>query len=134
MARRPNLFLIGAMKSGTTYLCKLLDEERFWRVVSFAFGRLGYPIPKIIHRYSVVTTLAWRAHTPSRYSGKVVLFAASDRGPEYGIDHTLGWRVSALGALEIHSVPGDHRSIMRPPHIQVIAQRLTPYLAPDEAA
>ena len=27
MARKPNLFLIGAMRSGTTYLCKLLDAH-----------------------------------------------------------------------------------------------------------
>jgi thioesterase domain-containing protein len=101
---------------------------RFWKTVRFVFGRLDFAIPKVIRSDAFATALAWDAYSPGEYKGKVVLFGASDTGREYGIDCTMGWRVCVTGALEIHAVPGDHRSIMRPPHVQVLVEQLTRYL------
>jgi thioesterase domain-containing protein len=114
--------------SGVTKTC-------FWKTVGFMVGRLGFPISKVIRNDAgAATSLAWYAYTPSEYKGKVVLFVASDRGPEYGIDRTFGWGACATGALEIHVVPGGHSSMMRPPHIQVLAEQLMPYLGSSAAA
>lgn len=106
----------------------------FLKAVGFMAGRLGCPIPAVIRSDALATSLAWHAHNPGKYNGKVVLFAAADRGPEYRIDRTLGWGACATGALEIHVVPGSHLSMIHPPYIQVLAAQLTACLAPGVAA
>jgi thioesterase domain-containing protein len=122
---------IDKMFSRAFIFVKAAVSKRFWKIAGLVLGGLGFPIPKILRGGEVATLLAWHAHTPSTYQGKVVLFSASDRGPEFGVDPTLGWRVSAIGGLEIHMVPGDHLSMMRPPHVQALAKQLSSYLAPS---
>ncbi|WP_199733803.1 MULTISPECIES: hypothetical protein [Corallococcus] len=42
-------------------------------------------------------------------------------------DH--GWAAYAPGGLDMHTVPGDHYSFLKPPHLQVLAARLRDALA-----
>jgi amino acid adenylation domain-containing protein len=39
-------------------------------------------------------------------------------------DPAWGWNQFSHGAVEIHTVPGDHLSMMTKPHVQVLAQQL----------
>jgi thioesterase domain-containing protein len=69
-------------------------------------------------------------YQPQPYAGPVTLFRASE--PD-GEPHALGWDALAP-ALEIQPVPGDHFSMMRPPHAHVLARVLTEVLAALSAA
>jgi thioesterase domain-containing protein len=36
-------------------------------------------------------------------------------------DPTLGWAAVAEAGVEVRTFPGDHRSLMRPPHVAALA-------------
>jgi thioesterase domain-containing protein len=39
-------------------------------------------------------------------------------------DPFKGWRKLATGGIDLHLVPGDHFSMMREPHVSVLAEQL----------
>ncbi|MDY6804445.1 MAG: amino acid adenylation domain-containing protein [Cyanobacteriota bacterium] len=55
---------------------------------------------------------------PLPYSGRTVLFSASDEAPE------RGWSSLAAGEQEVYTIPGDHYEILREPGVGVLAERL----------
>ena len=59
---------------------------------------------------------------PRPYPGKVTVFRAegSDR---LGADGTGGWGAFAR-ELEVITVPGDHHTLVRPPHVEALARAL----------
>jgi len=63
---------------------------------------------------------AARAWKPRCYPGKVTVFraAGSDRLGRDG-----GWGTLA-GSLEVVTVPGDHHSLVKPPHVEALARAL----------
>ena len=64
-----------------------------------------------------------RSYEPKGYPGRITLFWARER-PVESPDPRWGWKELAGGGLEVREVPGDHLSMMREPHIQVLAQEL----------
>ena len=68
------------------------------------------------------------------YPNKITLFRASELHPgdaafgglsdEIQKDPTFGWRQLSMEAVEVHSVPGDHVTMMVEPHVQILAERL----------
>jgi amino acid adenylation domain-containing protein/non-ribosomal peptide synthase protein (TIGR01720 family) len=74
--------------------------------------------------------IAASRHTPEPYRGPVTYFRAAGRpespevgatGPDPAGDPAGGWaRYCALG-IDIENVPGDHRTMMREPHVAVLA-------------
>jgi acyl-CoA synthetase (AMP-forming)/AMP-acid ligase II/thioesterase domain-containing protein len=63
------------------------------------------------------------------YSGDIILFRALNRyGPAYSMDEYLGWRDITRGSLKVHDVPGDHYSMLNPPNVEVLAEKLRAYL------
>ena len=59
------------------------------------------------------------------YPGEITLLAASIRDPgEAHLGPDLGWEGLAEGGLRIRSVPGDHDSLVREPHVRVLASEL----------
>ena len=69
---------------------------------------------------------AARDYVPQVYSGRAILFRASEQPPvEWGrTDPQLGWGSLVAGGLEIHEVPGNHGSILSEPYVRVIAEKL----------
>ena len=59
-------------------------------------------------------------YQPQPYSGRVALFYASTTEVK-----DRGWDSITTGQFETYRVDGDHYEIMRSPHIQVLAQKLT---------
>jgi thioesterase domain-containing protein len=94
---------------------------------------LDHELPSPIRNTELLLTGAWHAYTPPNYEGRVVLFLASGRPPEYAADITLGWKTCAAKSLELQTVPGDHRSLLHPPFVSTLAKKLTRYLADAEA-
>ena len=62
-------------------------------------------------------------HRPKPYAGPVILFrVASDSGLD------PRWR-ELCPRLRVEHVPGNHYTMLRPPHVDVLAERLDRYLA-----
>jgi thioesterase domain-containing protein len=63
------------------------------------------------------------------YPDDITLFRAVSRyGPAYSMDEFLGWRDVTQGTLDVHEVPGDHYTMMNPPNVAVLAEKLRAYL------
>ncbi|HET9226969.1 MAG TPA: hypothetical protein VFR31_09895, partial [Thermoanaerobaculia bacterium] len=64
---------------------------------------------------------AARVWEPRSYPGKVTVFRAA--GSERLGEDMGGWGEFA-GALEVVTVPGDHHTMVRPPHVEALARAL----------
>lgn len=67
------------------------------------------------------------AHRPQVYAGKLLVLRAADAmriGPRGERAPDLGWQQYSEQPVQIVDVPGDHVSMMRPPHVDVLAARL----------
>lgn len=104
-------------------------KRAFWKIAPVVFGRFGAPIPGAINAHEMVLVSAWNRYQSTTYDGRLVLLNAADRPSEYGRDRTLGWSHYASGGIDIHVVPGDHFSMMHPPGVLTLAERIVPYLA-----
>ena len=90
---------------------------------------LKQPMPKMMRSRVLTFAAAWHTYCPREYTKKLVLFKARDRRAEYDDDETLGWKTCVRGGVEVHVTPGDHVSMMRSPHVEVLVDRLSEYLA-----
>ena len=63
-------------------------------------------------------------------SGRVntAISVLSDALLRYPEDHRAHWEQLAAGGLEVWQVSGGHRSMMHTPHVQALADALTPHL------
>ena len=78
--------------------------------------KLGYKIP-IALRSSYILTIYSRAveqYIPSSYPGRLDIFISAEGGQ----DSQCWSQISAEGGVEIHVVPGDHRSILKEPYLK----------------
>ena len=73
-------------------------------------------------------TEAWRAYQPQVYSGRIILFRASESTGDGSQKRDMGWGRLTSGEVEVHEVPGDHISMIHEPHVRVLAERLRGYL------
>jgi thioesterase domain-containing protein len=68
---------------------------------------------------------AYRHYVPQRYPGDVTLFRASE--PLFDasmIDPFAGWTALSAQPIVEHRVPGDHYSMLRAPHLEILADQL----------
>jgi len=77
--------------------------------------------------------LALRNYIPQTYDGDASLFRAKDELCSYS-DPTLGWGELIKGRLEILEISGDHDTILREPHIGMLARVLNSCLDAVQAA
>jgi amino acid adenylation domain-containing protein len=74
-------------------------------------------------------TQAMQRYQPQPYSGPVALFRASELGAAEAPDALLGWAAFVTSDIALHAIPGDHYSMIRPPHVQLLAERLSAAIA-----
>lgn len=103
-------------------------KERSMRIYSkFHLGR-GGPVPHTLEYFAMLelNDEAGRNYVPRVYPDQVTLFKASDRvdAATAYVDPDLGWGQLAAGGLEIYEVPGDHLTMLKEPHVQVLAEKL----------
>jgi amino acid adenylation domain-containing protein len=70
-------------------------------------------------------------YAPQAYPDPIVLFRSCE-SPKQSEEATLGWSELATGTVQVHQVPGNHLTMLRKPHVQVLAQQLHHYLAGDQ--
>src|SRR5436853_5848873 len=57
-------------------------------------------------------------------AARLLLIVAEDGVCAGAADPTLGWGSVAAGGVEVISTPGDHFSLLRPPHVQALVERM----------
>jgi thioesterase domain-containing protein/acyl carrier protein len=84
----------------------------------------GRTIPPEFRRLLEAHYQAMREYLPQPYAGRVALFRANVRPLLRLHGWDLGWRRIAAKDLEIRAVPGNHETMLKPPHAGVLARAL----------
>ena len=87
--------------------------------------------PRTLYEY------AQERHEPGQFKGKLLLFRATKADPAQqaeGFDDRpavetianplLGWANRATDGIEVVEVPGGHSSMLQPPNVTVLAEKL----------
>jgi thioesterase domain-containing protein len=127
-ARNILAFRIDKIVSDVLQFGRYKAQHLVSKVSRVVFGKEGRTIPNRIRSDALILAAAWRRYIPKPYYGRVVLLNATERTSEYRTDRTLGWKTCAKGAVVLHILPGDHYTIMHPPHVQALIEQLKPYL------
>ncbi|WFU52039.1 non-ribosomal peptide synthetase/type I polyketide synthase [Sinorhizobium terangae] len=118
---------------------KLVDRER--QVTALLdFGAQAGNITEVgetqlnhILAVAEANRIALHEYTPRLNNSRSVLFTA-EKGLRISTNQhngDLGWKQFARGCLDIHRVPGDHYTMVAPPHVSVLASKLDKYLIRD---
>jgi len=85
-------------------------------------------------RWFAVTRSNLRAleqYAPRVYPGQLTLFRSSEEptppdgeAPEVAQEPTLGWGALSAQPVTVLEVPGDHQSMLKPPQVQILANKL----------
>jgi thioesterase domain-containing protein len=98
-----------------------IDYLRLWRQ-----QQAGLPLPALhrLLRVTLANTRASRQVHLQPYSGRVTLLRSAQDFGALGQHPDLGWGAFARGGVEVVSVPGDHMTLLRQPHVPIVAERL----------
>jgi len=97
---------------------------------------LDMELPQVRRLFQVFrcNTLALRRYTPRMYTGSIALFQAGDQlSGEPVSAKESGWRALAGGGLTVHTLPGNHYTLLREPNITLLAEQLQAHLRAVEA-
>jgi len=110
----------------------VLSETEQWHYMTQKFQQIQLFSPEeslaMIQR--MVNTLrgliqATTAYLPeTKYQGQLVLFRASDPEPEQPDPFVVGWQAVCEQPIKVHYVPGNHNTLLLPPHVKVLGQLL----------
>jgi len=70
--------------------------------------------------------IALQTYLPEPFEVDLLLLRAKDETEDFG--PVLGWDELIKGALDIFDVPGDHNSVMYPPHASAAAEVIAEHL------
>jgi thioesterase domain-containing protein len=73
------------------------------------------------------------AYRPEPYAGRVTLFRSRFQSPFLGLGFRMGWERVARGGVEVLTVPGGHLSMLVPPAVDVLADKMRSALAGTRA-
>jgi aspartate racemase len=95
----------------------------------------GFSSPSLVDadddNVGLINHLAWRRYQPRPYHGRLVLFRAAESPRWIGSrfdDPLLGWGELAAGGIEVHTVPGDHLTLLSRSNAPSLARGLAAYL------
>ena len=101
-----------------------LFGDRLWQKLFGADKLEGRSVHRTLQDIRQANLLARRRYVPHLYGGRVTLFRAMNRthpatsGPNYG------WDALAAAGVDVQDVPGTHHSIVREPHVRILARKL----------
>ncbi|MBD2016401.1 amino acid adenylation domain-containing protein [Microcoleus sp. FACHB-53] len=64
------------------------------------------------------------SYVPQVYPNSITLLKTSVQSSMADQDSSLGWSQLAGGKVEIHQVPGNHLTMLRKPHVKILANQL----------
>ena len=65
-----------------------------------------------------------RLFPPPEAFAKSAHISAAERDPASSEDTSLGWGAYVTGPVEVVTVPGNHYTMFREPHVHVLAEQL----------
>jgi thioesterase domain-containing protein len=63
-------------------------------------------------------------YVPQIYPNSITLLRTSNQSNIAHQDPTLGWSNLVAGKVEVHWVPGNHLTMLKNPHVQVLSEQL----------
>lgn len=111
-----------------------------WKITRSVSG-LGHRLPVVnasntsepsVWAYNASRQHMWNSYTPTEFRGRLVLFRveqAMDAGEELDSDPSLGWNKYAEEGVDLQYVAGGHGTVLQPPNVQKLIEKLLPYLA-----
>ncbi|MEV0222842.1 beta-ketoacyl synthase N-terminal-like domain-containing protein [Streptomyces sp. NPDC050704] len=113
-------------------LTGLGDRDQIDLVIKVLRDTVDLPDPAVEHqRASYLDLRSGERHTPGRYTGRTLLYRASEpaphtvRDPRYErVDAMLGWDAHCTD-LTVVPLPGHHLSLLDPPVVDTLARLLT---------
>jgi len=90
-------------------------------------GSSGSSMPRVdSHFFDVFKAhiAALGYYAPRPYDGRITLLRASDEIETRHYDPALGWSELSTQPVDIRAVPGDHFTMLEPPHLQALAAEL----------
>ncbi|MBD1922211.1 amino acid adenylation domain-containing protein [Funiculus sociatus GB2-A5] len=116
-------------------LVLLLEKNLFWRSIlgEEAIANLMsqesrsqilreltiQPMLRVFHANSEATL----NYSPQVYPNRITLFKTSVQ-LKTEQDTSMGWSNLAVGGVEIHNIPGNHLTMLKKPHVQVLCEQL----------
>jgi aspartate racemase len=95
------------------------------RLRSTAPRQQNASIAETLQKVQEANLLAVKRYRPKTYPGSLTLFRAGPPEPEeLQSDRWTAWRRLATGGVTLHFVPGDHDTMLREPHVQMLAEKL----------
>jgi amino acid adenylation domain-containing protein len=76
---------------------------------------------------------AMQNYIPKYYGGRITLFKAGDRPSDLLHTPEATWRDYSEDRLTVHTIPGNHYTILTRPNVQILAQQLRASLAEAES-
>jgi thioesterase domain-containing protein len=121
-----------------TYLRrKIREKTEYWRELWLrririaqcaGYKFIGRSVPLRLHYFQAEQAhlRALQRYSMHSYSGKIILFRATERGEILGRhEHpTLGWGAYAVGGLEIYDIPSAHVAMLLEPYVGGFAEKL----------
>lgn len=96
--------------------------EEFCQQSPVDSARLGRTIFGRLYRVYLANMMAISNYRPRPYHGRVALFEFTEQHEKFNL--RVGWEPLCLGALDYYEVPGNRITLMRQPHVKVLAQTL----------
>ncbi|MDI9638248.1 hypothetical protein QM565_21230 [Geitlerinema splendidum] len=103
-------------RSSWSAILRLMPEESRLQLLDESAVRSLLPIV-------YANAQATYQYKPQPYSDCLTLFKATEQSEAIGRDPTLGWSAFAPH-IQVIPVPGNHLSLLKPPHVQTLAQQL----------
>lgn len=106
-----------------------LDEQLRYLIAQVKAAHLDPPQEELayLRHLSLVyrtNVQAIHAYAPHPYTGSIVLFAARDEAADGHSEMAAGWEKLTTGQVRTCTIPGDHYSILKETHVQVLAEHL----------
>jgi oxalate---CoA ligase len=98
--------------------------EGVWRWAYRHCRAQQWPLPRALRDVQMFHRQALREYRLQPYAGRITLFRATERGIHDTAGPQMGWGRLAAGGVEVYDVPGDHATLVKEPHVAVLAERL----------
>ena len=114
LERHPNLALSDPLR-------EVLSQAHSWNLLP-----AEVELPRLVRHFDVFKTnlTAARRYVAYSYPGHLHIFRAGERFQNDSRDPTLGWGELAGGGLDLHTVAGNHFTMVSEPHVKVLAAEL----------
>jgi thioesterase domain-containing protein/acyl carrier protein len=104
-------------------------KELLWRYRSKRSDLPKNAAPEDLRDTVVMFAAIGWPFTPKSYPGRIHLFRAEGRSPEFGDDLTLGWEGIAQNGVEVYKIPGEHLLLLEKPYVAALAAALAACLS-----